>query len=691
MSTILETLLMKYDSLPPNLLLVYPEGFAMSLSGASDEKEDRIASFAEAIQVYLHDGIEKLLFRYEEPKGSGEKTNFFYGRLTPETETNTPLQNIDIDLMVQNLRDNTFKTFQIEQRQNPISPPKPATQGLPEQLAAALAKLPSKEQVEGNADLLAQLNLEVEQIRAIVNGLINDSALPDVVNNDEQTSLMVEFGRHWRESLAEMKQSVEELKEKRGVEETLCSEWSPPSRQLRSTGIDCRRLLPLLSGKPERWSRPEDWRTLPGPVLSHYSSSRSSCPKRQETFKLSSVGAAPRLGCTPVAMSKTDYYSEQQTFNVPAANTQKGAGLPPQKIYGKGLKDLEDTDIEGLLSKLSIDELEDLNNDFDPDNSMLPPSQRCRDQTDKEPTGPYKRDNLLKFLEEKAKNEKDWEDVSPFTPGLKRGKIWEGDSGRNSEEPESGKMEMPIELDLDDDDELECALIDAPEKDLVDLAGILGMHNVLNQPQYYNALKGKMQDDSTGTTFNGIVQSYQPRIVPDEPDNETDVDDCIKRLHADDESLTDVNLNNMKRVSKERIRSVIEAACNSKHIQKLALANTAISDSEARGIVELLETSPSLRILNVESNFLTPELLARLLRATLVTQTLVEFKAENQRQSVLGNQIEMDMMMSVEENETLLRVGVAFQSMEARHRVSEALERNYERVRLRRLGKDPNM
>lgn len=50
-----------------------------------------------------------------------------------------------------------------------------------------------------------------------------------------------------------------------------------------------------------------------------------------------------------------------------------------------------------------------------------------------------------------------------------------------------------------------------------------------------------------------------------------------------------------------------------------------------------------------------------------------------QRQTVLGNQIEMDMMMTVEDNDSLLRVGVAFQSMEARHRVSEALERNYER------------
>lgn len=52
---------------------------------------------------------------------------------------------------------------------------------------------------------------------------------------------------------------------------------------------------------------------------------------------------------------------------------------------------------------------------------MLPPSQRCRDQTDKDPTGPYKREKLLNYLEEQAKGEKDWEDVVPYSPGTKRG------------------------------------------------------------------------------------------------------------------------------------------------------------------------------------------------------------------------------------------------------------------------------
>lgn len=89
-------------------------------------------------------------------------------------------------------------------------------------------------------------------------------------------------------------------------------------------------------------------------------------------------------------------------------------------------------------------------------------------------------------------------------------------------------LPMPIELDLDEEDELDTALVSAPERDLVDLAGILGMHNVLNQSQFHNALKGKEQDENTGTTFNNVVKAYQPRVVPDEGENETDVEDCLR-------------------------------------------------------------------------------------------------------------------------------------------------------------------
>jgi hypothetical protein len=47
----------------------------------------------------------------------------------------------------------------------------------------------------------------------------------------------------------------------------------------------------------------------------------------------------------------------------------------------------------------------------------------------------------------------------------------EKDEDDDVEQP-ADDMEMPIELDVEDDDELSEALNDAPEKDLVDLAGL---------------------------------------------------------------------------------------------------------------------------------------------------------------------------------------------------------------------------
>uniref|UniRef100_A0A0N5BWH4 Tropomodulin n=1 Tax=Strongyloides papillosus TaxID=174720 RepID=A0A0N5BWH4_STREA len=415
-------------------------------------------------------------------------------------------------------------------------------------------------------------------------------------------------------------------------------------------------------------------------------------------------------------MSPSDFLTKDQLHD--STKVQKKGSLKSGiGLYGHDMNGFDDAELEAILSNMSPEELEDLNCDFDPDNSLLPPSQRCRDQTNKAPTGPFDRNKLLKFLEEEAAKEKDWEEVVPFVPGIKRGKVFEhkveeetktssginiiGISEENKEKTETNiekkakGMEMPIEVDLDEDSEdgeeedtdLAEALHKAPERDLVDLAGILGMHNVLNQEQYYNALKGKGQDDGTGTSFGSVIRGFEPRIVQDEPENQTNIEECINKLETNDPTMKEVNINNMKSISKERLRCLIEKATKSSYLTKLLMANTAMSDSEARGLIELLETSTSLKVLNIESNYITPELMAKLIKATLKTQSLTEFHAENQRASILGNQIEMDIMMNIEENDSLLRVGLGFQSMEARHRVSEALERNYERLRLMRLEK----
>lgn len=59
------------------------------------------------------------------------------------------------------------------------------------------------------------------------------------------------------------------------------------------------------------------------------------------------------------------YYAEEATLSAPAARNQTQEQR--RKLYGRDLREFDDNDIEALLGKLSVDELEDLNNDFDPD------------------------------------------------------------------------------------------------------------------------------------------------------------------------------------------------------------------------------------------------------------------------------------------------------------------------------------
>lgn len=90
-------------------------------------------------------------------------------------------------------------------------------------------------------------------------------------------------------------------------------------------------------------------------------------------------------------------------------------------LYGRDLKEYDNINVEDLLNQLSAEELEQLSEDVDPDDSLLPPSERCKDQTTKRPTGPVNRRQLLNFLTKFAKEQEDWPELKKFLPGLKLG------------------------------------------------------------------------------------------------------------------------------------------------------------------------------------------------------------------------------------------------------------------------------
>ncbi|XP_054155683.1 tropomodulin-like isoform X2 [Oppia nitens] len=347
-------------------------------------------------------------------------------------------------------------------------------------------------------------------------------------------------------------------------------------------------------------------------------------------------------------------------------------------LYGRDPKEFENVDVEKLLGQLTADELAQLSEEVDPDDNLLPPSQRCKDQTSKSATGPLNRKQLLTFLTKFAQEQEDWPELKPFQSGVKRGKIFEP-----KEQETTNSSDEKIILDLDDGTEE--ALDDASEADLVDLAGILGLHSMLNQDQFHNSILNKGQRLGTDK-FESIVKAPVPRKLPFEPDNITDPEATAKQVIANDPNLTELNWNNIKFVPRETFKKMFAGLKQNTHLKTLHLSNTGLTDGPAEVLVEALKENTTLRTISLESNYLSGPMLRTLIQALLVQQRVLEFRACNQRPIVMGNRIEMEIAKAVEQNKTLLRLGLCFDVPCARQKVTDHIQNNNDNIRLKRIG-----
>lgn len=352
-----------------------------------------------------------------------------------------------------------------------------------------------------------------------------------------------------------------------------------------------------------------------------------------------------------------------------------GGGL--SLLYGKDLKEYENIPIEDLLNQLTEEELEQLSNDVDPDDSHIPPSLRCREQTKKSPTGPLDRKKLLEFLKNYALNQEDWPENKPFQPGVKRGSVW-----KPKEMPKVSDEETRIMLDLDD--ESSEALKNASESDLVDLAGILGLHSLLNQDQFYASITNKGQGSEA--KFESIVRATVPKKVPNLPDNATDVGKTAKQVVENDKKLQELNWNNIKHIPRDSFKKLFEGLKSNTTLQTLDLANTGLTDGPTAVLVEALKENKTLTCLNLESNFLSGPMVRDVIAAINVNQTIREFRASNQRPAILGNRIEMEIAKLIEQNNTLLQLGLHLDAPDARMRIAQQLQKNKDVLRLQRIG-----
>ncbi|XP_032596663.1 tropomodulin isoform X2 [Drosophila grimshawi] len=344
----------------------------------------------------------------------------------------------------------------------------------------------------------------------------------------------------------------------------------------------------------------------------------------------------------------------------------------PAKLYGKDLSEYDDVDVESLLAQLSPEEITILAKEVDPDDNFLPPDQRCSYECTKDATGPLNRKQLIEHINKQAIETPDEPEFEPYVQGMVRGKKW-------VPPPRDARdIEVEEQIAIDMGEEYEHALSDATQEEIIDLAAILGFHSMMNQDQYHASLLNTGQP--VGLGWDGITKSTQQKLYPNDPPNSTDVEESIKRVKDDDSKLIDLNLNNIKNISDEKLEQLIAALPQNEHLEVLSLTNVGLTDKTALLLAEAIEKSKTLRVLNVETNFISPPVIVRLVQALLKCHTIEEFRASNQRSTVLGNKIEMEITNLVEKNPSLLRLGLHLEFNDARHRVAAHLQRNIDRI-----------
>ncbi|NXH93613.1 TMOD1 protein, partial [Pachycephala philippinensis] len=336
--------------------------------------------------------------------------------------------------------------------------------------------------------------------------------------------------------------------------------------------------------------------------------------------------------------------------------------------YRKELEKYRDLDEDQILGALTEEELRKLENELeelDPDNALLPAGLRQRDQTQKPPTGPFKREELMAHLEKQAKDVKDREDLVPFT-GEKRGMVilytprWVcHDEGTVGAQRKGFMFSFSFSV------------------------AILGMHTLMSNQQYYEALGSSTIVNKEG--LNSVIKPTQYKPVPDEEPNSTDVEETLKRIQSNDPDLEEVNLNNIMNIPIPTLKAFAEALKNNTYVKKFSIVGTRSNDPVAFALAEMLKVNNTLKSLNVESNFISGSGILAVVEALEGNTSLVELRIDNQSQP-LGNKVEMEIANILEKNTSLLKFGYHFTQQGPRLRASNAMMNNNDLVRKRRLA-----
>jgi tropomodulin len=246
---------------------------------------------------------------------------------------------------------------------------------------------------------------------------------------------------------------------------------------------------------------------------------------------------------------------------------------------------MEDDD-DFLLSQLTAEQIAELSDMIDPDNTLLPASDRLPPQTAKKPTGPYDRQHLLEHLRKEAKASKVGDDYLPFIRKIKEEK---------KELKEQKKMENSSKIYLSEFDDI---LAELNETEIIELASELGLHGLVTQEQS----RGDSHASSIPSYSHQKLEKLLSNKGGGDEEEPIDLEDLMQRIDDDDPTLVDLNLNNHPLISSQQIYQLIEALQNNTHITKLSLTNIKFDDHHAAELAKLLCNNDHWITLNLDSN-----------------------------------------------------------------------------------------
>jgi len=348
-------------------------------------------------------------------------------------------------------------------------------------------------------------------------------------------------------------------------------------------------------------------------------------------------------------------------------------------MFGKAGDDqeaMDDLEIDDLLQQLSPEELELLVGDVDPDDSLIPACDRISYKCKKDATGPLDRKKLINHINDQALQEPDRPELVPYVAGTVRGKKWEAPPPPVTED-ENDDLDITqgqdtVEVDLDD--EMERVLGAATEDEIVDLAAVLGFHSMMNQEQYHASLLNAGKPMGMG--WGGTTKATKFKPLPEEAPNLLDPVESIKKLKIDDKDTKELNFNNVQNISDEQFKEMFEALDGNTKLEVLSMTNTGLSDRHTTTLCKSLHVNTALKTLNLETNNISPNGIVKIVEAIGKQHAVEEVRLANQRSSILGNKIEMQLTELIEANPTLLRIGLHFEFNDARNRVSRHLQKN---------------